>query len=87
MRPRLREAESAGTGFAIDAIATEACGVGARSYSNPGATLPVTGTEYCGLPRNGVVSFGVSHGSIFGCCLKSVNHEQAVSSRTGNTAT
>src|SRR3954468_19971616 len=50
-----------------------------RSYMKPGATEPVIGTDICGLPRNGVVSFGVSHGSILGCCLKSVNHEQPVS--------
>src|SRR6185503_20761524 len=36
-------------------------------------------TELCGLPWNGVVSFAVSHGSILGWRLKSVNQEQAVS--------
>src|SRR3954463_16165708 len=33
-----------------------------------------------------MVSFGVSHGSIFGCCLKSVNHEQPVSAAVSRSA-
>src|SRR6476660_1922911 len=81
MRPRFTDAESAGTGFARPAIAETAAGVGARSYVSPGAVLPYTGTENCGLPRGGIVSFGDSHGSIFGCCLQSVNHEQPVRAR------
>src|SRR6478735_8537665 len=85
MRPRFTDAESAGIGLGMPAIAVIACGVGERSYRKPGAADPVIGTEFCGLPRNGVVSFTVSHGSIFGCCLKSVNHEQPVS-RTGVTS-
>src|SRR5476649_1097881 len=40
------------------------------------------GTEFCGLPRIGVVSLGVSHGSCLGCSLKSVNQEQAPSAVT-----
>src|SRR5689334_24045112 len=36
------------------------------------------GTELCGLPRGGTVSAMLSHGSILGCCLKSVNQEQPV---------
>src|SRR5215218_10166356 len=37
------------------------------------------GTENWGLPRIGIESFGDSHGSTFGCSLKSVNQEHAVS--------
>src|SRR3954471_5731514 len=71
----------------MPAIAVKFCGAPRRSYMNPGAKLPVIGTDICGLPRNGVESFGVSHGSIFGCCLKSVNHEHAPSARSGRSAT
>src|SRR5512143_1799420 len=76
MRPRFTDAESAGIGFGLLAIAVTFCGVAARSYWNPGAALPTIGTEPWGLPRNAIVSAAVSHGSILGCCLKSVNHEQ-----------
>src|SRR4051812_34339303 len=65
------------------AIVVNTWGAPTRSYMNPGAALPVVGTDICGLPRNGVVSFGVSHGSILGCCLKSVNQLHAASSSTG----
>src|SRR4051812_43541113 len=41
------------------------------------------GTDPCGFPRNGIVSDPDSHGSIFGCCLKSVNHEHAASRSNG----
>src|SRR4051794_33206435 len=70
----------------MPAIAVKLCGPGTRSYMKPGAALPVIGTDICGLPRNGVVSFGVSHGSIFGCCLKSVNQEHAPSASSGSRA-
>src|SRR4051812_31873490 len=51
---------------------------------NSGAADPYTDTEPCGFPRGGVESFGVSHGSIFGCSLKSVNHEQPQSATSTN---
>src|SRR5215211_6053974 len=49
--------------------------------------MPVTGTEYCGLPRDGVrLSFTGSHVHIDGCRLKSVNHSHPdVPSSTGLT--
>src|SRR4029079_15094921 len=80
-RPRATDAESAGVGFGIVDIATMLCGIGSRLYSNPGAALPTVGTDACGLARGAIVSAGDSQGSIFGCCLKSVNQEQALSSR------
>src|SRR3954470_12280973 len=45
---------------------------------NSGAAVPYSGTEPCGFPRGDVSVSGVSHGSIFGCSLKSVNQEQPV---------
>src|SRR6185437_1540696 len=85
MRPRLTDAESAGVGFGIFAIAAMLCGIGRRSYSNPGAALPFVGTEPCGLPRKAIVSDEVSHGSILGCCLKSVNQLHAQIESSGAT--
>src|SRR5437867_370433 len=76
MRPFPRERASGGVGFAIAAIESMTLGNGVRPYSYPGATVPYTGTELCGLPRGGTVSAMLSQGSIFGCCLKSVNQEQ-----------
>src|SRR4051812_31624298 len=52
-------------------------GIGMCDTAKPGAYEPYTDTEFCGLPRIGTVSPAVSHGSIFGCSLKSVNQEQA----------
>src|SRR3954470_2740395 len=49
---------------------------------NSGAAVPYSGTEPCGFPRGAVFVSGVSHGSIFGCSLKSVNHEQPVRTST-----
>src|SRR5688500_5034471 len=44
---------------------------------NAATVIPVTGTEYCGLPRDGVSeSFTGSHVQRDGCLLKSVNHSQ-----------
>src|SRR5262245_25539604 len=85
MRPRLTDAESAGVGFGIDAVAAMVCGIGRRLNSKPGAAVPTVGTDICGLARGAIVSAGDSHGSIFGCCLKSVNQEQAPNSKTGST--
>jgi len=66
------------------AIAAMLCGIGRRLYSKPGAAVPTVGTDACGFARGGIVSAGDSHGSIFGCCLKSVNQLQALNSRTGS---
>ena len=62
----------------MDAIADDVLRRRRTIVHEPGRSAAVIGTEFCGLPRNGIVSAGVSHGSILGCCLKSVNHEQAV---------
>src|SRR3569833_4550469 len=70
----------------MPAIAVKFCGAPSRSYMKPGAALPVIGTDIWGLPRNGIVSAGVSQGSIFGCCLKSVNQEHAPSASSGSSA-
>src|SRR6185312_7161458 len=85
MRPRLTDALSAGVGLGIFAIAAMLCGIGRRSYSKPGAALPFVGTDACGLPRKAMVSDAVSHGSIFGCCLKSVNQLHAQIESSGAT--
>src|SRR6185369_3168983 len=84
LRPLSSDRASAGCGFAIAPIESSAAGVPMRPYSNPGAADPYTGTDICGLPRGGMLSAADSHGSIFGCCLKSVNHEHPAS--TGTTA-
>ena len=76
MRPRFTDAWSAGTGFGIDAIARHRLRRGRAIVEESGRRAPRrSSTDDCGLPRNGIVSDGVSHGSIFGCCLKSVNQE------------
>src|SRR3569623_1758647 len=85
-RPRFTDAESGATGFGMFAIVVMLPGIGNRLYSMPGAALPVVGTENCGLPRNAIVSDVDSHGSIFGCSLKSVNHEHAPSAKSGSIA-
>src|SRR5688572_1202167 len=50
----------------------------ARETAYHGAAEPTMGTQLCGLPRTGLEPFGASHGSNFGCDLKSVNQEHAV---------
>src|SRR6478672_6719137 len=82
MRPLCSERASAGTGFGMDAMESIVPGSAMRETAYPGAALPYTDTENCGLPRIGIVSLGDSHGSILGCCLKSVNQEQAPSTVT-----
>src|SRR5215216_4466106 len=53
---------------------------------NAGAINPLVGTDPCGLARGGTVSDGESHGSNFGCVLKSVNQEQPVIATVATTA-
>ena len=48
MRPRFTDAESAGTGFGMLAIAAIVCGIGSRSYSKPGAAVPRSGPTSAG---------------------------------------
>src|SRR5262245_42752148 len=77
LRPRSTDSCVAGTGFASALIAPRPWKV--LAYMNSGADVPYSGTEPCGFARGGVLSLGVSHGSYFGCCLKSVNHEHPAS--------
>src|ERR1041385_9114381 len=88
MRPRFTDAESAGVGLGMDAIAMMLAGRFWRSNSKPGANEPLIGTDACGLPRGGTESLpvGDSHGSTLGCWRKSVNHEQPASPTTANNA-
>src|ERR1051325_4102231 len=80
--PFSRERASAAFGFLIVPIESTAACVGRRPNANPGSAVPVIGTEPCGLPRIAIVSDVVSHGSILGCCLKSVNQEHPLTADT-----
>src|ERR1700694_824657 len=84
MCPERTERSSLCTGFAIAAMESMAPCVGARPYAKPGAAVPYTGTEFCGFPRIAIVSAGVSHGSILGCRLKSVNQLHALKSKSNS---
>src|SRR3982751_4410437 len=77
MRPLRSERASGDVGFTSADIESIVAGSGIRDTAYPGAALPYTDTEFCGLPRKGIVSLDDSHGSILGCSLKSVNQEQA----------
>lgn len=52
-------------------------GSGEYETWNPATAVPLTGTDICGFPREGVrLSFTGSHVEMDGCRLKSVNHSQ-----------
>src|SRR5450830_1357371 len=63
----------------MDAIESTVAIAAVCEKAYPGASVPYTGTEFCGLPRMAMVSLGDSHGLCFGSSLKSVNQEQAPS--------